>query len=259
MQEKRTAPFEISKAVIETFRKFQRRAMEKSFAPLESRRGEDEPLTNETPDLYPYNTICRLSDWNLPAIASGIAISEHVVLTAGHNLENDSLEEPPQFTIEPGFHEAPAIPQLEILDFLVHEKWITERNPFFDVALIYTDRNLPHWFPQSPKTLFASEISWMMAFGYHEDAPSVQSFSYGTILERIDSIAGYDAITKRGQSGGPIFTFVDDEIHLIATHIGDEAKAAEYFMQQLKKGIEYAHEIHSWIEKNLNGPNRNFV
>lgn len=203
---------------------------------------------------YPMSAVCRIA-WNGVAWASGVAIGPKTILTAGHVLLGDAEPALAELRVEPRHDERVGGASYSVVGSVIHPSWKAGRNALYDLAIVYLDEVVGHYVNHAENALVEAESFGVVVIGYDRlNNPGRQTYANGAVRENSGSLAGYDAPTYIGQSGGAVFVRKRGVPRLLATHVGDYRKAFRLFQLDLNKGVYYPESIHRWIASNLDLP-----
>ena len=174
----------------------------------------------------PWSHICSLQftykDYPHVKWGTGTFIGNRVILTAGHNVYNPELHWPERCVVIPG-HSKPSGGEYGryVTDRMrTVEPWIEEesRKPLserlisqYDYGAVFLDEPIGEIVGKMPFTAADPELLLNLPVhtaGYPVDEPiGTLWWQYGTIREVTTARLFYDILTRKGQSGGPVFDF----------------------------------------------------
>ena len=205
---------------------------------------EDDGAIVDTPYKYPLKSICRLySNSDLqPAIGTGVVISHHHILTAGHVAEKAD-----QWIVDQCYHDGHNLPQCIGRTHEIHPSYREHSDLNFDVGIIGVRESLP--FPLPPtrwQPAFKDRSVYVCGYSfldfYH------MRFHEGEILEIRENLAAHSCDTYAGQSGSPVIHGGKSTSLFLGLHVGGNEYGSDRFRRISNKCILFTDAIVRWIE-----------
>jgi V8-like Glu-specific endopeptidase len=196
--------------------------------------------------IRPLSSICRLS---APGrlFGTGTVIAPRVILTAGHNLTAGI-----RWAIDQAYNHVPHHEPLKGGRSVPHPAWAAERDPHYDVGLLFLDEDAPTAFAPSVVTA-AHRDARIYVSGYSRDDPNFQRYDLGGFTGSNGTLAGHTCDTAPGQSGSPVIAYDDKGSRLIGIHVYGYSDLRDFIPGNVNKTVLLVPEIFEWIEHTLAG------
>lgn len=194
------------------------------------------------PLVYPLKSICRLSNKRQGVIGTGVLITPHHILTAGH-----LAAQADEWEVKQCYHFKDNFPERKGQTHKVHPKYQDTSGLDFDIGIIRTSNSLR--FPLTPtrwKAVFKDLPVYVC--GYSAQHESHMRFHAGQILHTDKSLASHNCDTYRGQSGSPVIFGGDYPNKFLGIHVGGDEYAPDRFRSVSNKCILFTDKIKRWID-----------
>lgn len=180
---------------------------------------DDQRRDVDDPKQAPWNRIAYLNiivEDTIVEFGSGFLIKPDLLLIAGHTL--DMRHGNPEVRVWLGYDAK------KNSDGAYLNGWSYSRHPTLDIAVLILNKKNPDFFPLLPVQCTVGMPVRIAGYGIdYADGGVRLSYDDGKLSKVDDSIIYYNISTDPGDSGSPVFSFVDGAAIPVGVHVNPSA------------------------------------